>query len=165
MQSIHTKYAYNYKHDEASLKVIMTELAKADSMRTLKDAPAPGTATANSVADTIKQLTTMTGDILHDCYDKYDKDNTVSDYDTAHGATTDDSSTDTKIYKTQRSRKGCKAKEADDLTETKEKKKKRMIAPIARSSTGATHTPTYPRTSASGTKSTKAGAPGQYATS
>jgi hypothetical protein len=130
MQSIRTKYAYNYKYDKASLKVIlMTGLAKADSVRTLKDAPAPGTATAHSVADTIKQLKTMTGNILCDCYDKYNKDNTVSDYDTAYGATTDDSSTDTKSHKTQRSHKGCKAKEADDLTETKEKKKKKNNCP------------------------------------
>jgi hypothetical protein len=100
MQSIRTKYAYNYKHDEASLKVIMTELAKADSVRTLKDTPAPGTATANSVADTIKQLKTMTGNILRDHYDKYDEDNTVSDYDTAYGATTDNLSTNMKSHKT-----------------------------------------------------------------
>ncbi len=110
MQSIRTKYAYNYKHDKALLKVIMTELAKADSVRTLKDAPAPGTATANSVADTIKQLKTMTGNILCDCNDKYDKDNTVSDYDTAYGATTDNLSTNTKSHKTRCSRKGHKAK-------------------------------------------------------
>ncbi len=38
-------------------------------MGTLKDAPAPGTATANSVVDTIKQLKTMTGNILCDRYD------------------------------------------------------------------------------------------------
>jgi hypothetical protein len=100
MQSIRTKYAYNYKHDKASLKIIMTELAKADSVRTLKDAPAPGTATANSVADTIEKLKTMTGDILHDRYDKYNEDDTVSDYNTAYGATTDNSSTDTKSHKT-----------------------------------------------------------------
>jgi hypothetical protein len=131
MQSICTKYAYNYKHDKALLKVIMTELAKAVSMGTLKDAPAPGTATANSVADTIEQLKTMTGNILCDCYDKYDKDNTVSDYDTAYGATTDDSSINTKSHKTQRShsRKGRKAKEADDSTKTKEKKKKKNDCP------------------------------------
>ena len=36
MQSIRTKYAYNYKHDDLSLKVIMTEVAKADLVRTLK---------------------------------------------------------------------------------------------------------------------------------
>ena len=152
MQSICTKYAYNCKHDKASLKVIMTELAKADSMRTPKDAPAPGTATANSVVDTIEQLKTMTGNILCDCYDKYDKDDTVSDYDTAYGATTDNSSTDTKSHKTQRSRKGCKAKEADDSTRPRRKKRRRTIAPIARSSTDAAHTPMYPRTNVSGTK-------------
>ncbi len=58
MQSIRTKYAYNHKHDKALLKIIMTELAKADSVWTLKDAPVPSTATANSVAGTIKQLKT-----------------------------------------------------------------------------------------------------------
>ena len=63
MQSIRTKYVYNYKHDDASLKVILTELAKADSVQTLKDAPPPGTAMANSVADTMEQLKTMTGDV------------------------------------------------------------------------------------------------------
>jgi hypothetical protein len=128
MQSIRTKYAYNYKHDEALLKVFMTELPKADSMRTLKDAPAPGTATANSLADTIKQLKTMAGNILCDCYDK-DEDNTVSYYNTVYGATTGNLSTDTKSHKTQCSRKGHKAKEADDLTKTKEKKKKKNDCP------------------------------------
>jgi hypothetical protein len=129
MQSIHTKYAYNYKHDKASLKIIMTELAKADSVWTLKDASAPSTATANSVADTIEQLKTMTGDILRDCYDKYNEDDTVSDYDTAYGATTDNLSTNTKSHKAQRSRKGCKAKEADDSTKTKEKKRNKNNCP------------------------------------
>jgi hypothetical protein len=129
MQSIRTKFAYNYKHDKALLKVIMTELTKADSVRTLTDAPAPGTTTANSVADTIKQLKTMTGDILCDRYNKYIKDNTMSNYNTAYGATTDNSSTDRKSHKLQRSRKGCKAKEANDLAKTQEKKKKQNDCP------------------------------------
>jgi hypothetical protein len=129
MQSICTKYAYNYKHDKTPLKVIMTELAKADSVRTLKDAPAPSTATANSVADTIKQLKTMTSNILHDHYDKYNQDDTVSDYNTAYGVTTDNLSTDTKRHKIQCSRKGCKAKEVDDSAKTKEKKKKKNNCP------------------------------------
>jgi hypothetical protein len=79
MQSIRTKYAYNYKHDEASLKVIMTELAKADSVRTFKDTWVLGTAMANSVVDTIEKLKTINGNIFCDCYDKYDEDDTVSD--------------------------------------------------------------------------------------
>ena len=39
----------------------MTELAKADLVRILKDAPAPDIATENAVADTIKKLKTMNG--------------------------------------------------------------------------------------------------------
>jgi len=63
MQSICTKYAYNYMHGNALLKVIMTVFAKADLVRTLKDAPAPGTTTANLVANTIEQLKTMTSNV------------------------------------------------------------------------------------------------------
>ena len=54
----------------------MTELAKADLVQTLKDTPNLGTATINSVADTIKQLKKMTGDVLRE---QFDKDATVSD--------------------------------------------------------------------------------------
>ena len=43
LQNIWEKYKYNHKHDGASLKVILLELAKVDSVRILKDAPAPGT--------------------------------------------------------------------------------------------------------------------------
>ena len=45
-QNIHTKYTYSYTHNDASLKDILQELAKEDLVRTLKDAPAPGTANA-----------------------------------------------------------------------------------------------------------------------
>ena len=125
MQNIRTKYAYNYKHENASLKVIMTVLAKADTVRTLKDAPTPGTATPNSVADTTEQQKTMTGYFLQE---QYDKDNTVSDYDTAYGATTDNSSTYTKSPKSRRNWKGCKAKDADE-SDDKEKIKKNNECP------------------------------------
>ena len=47
MQSIFSKYTYNHKHNEESLKDIMTELTKADSVPNLKDARAPDTAIAN----------------------------------------------------------------------------------------------------------------------
>ena len=76
MQSIRTTYACNYKHNDASLKVILKELAKADPVRALKDAPPPSTATANSVADTIKKLKTMTSDVLNK---QHNEDDTVSD--------------------------------------------------------------------------------------
>ncbi len=45
LQNIRAKYKYNHKHDNASLKVILMELAKADLVHTLKDAPAPGATT------------------------------------------------------------------------------------------------------------------------
>ena len=41
-----TKYKYSYNHDNASLKDILQERAKANSVRTLKDSPVPGTANA-----------------------------------------------------------------------------------------------------------------------
>jgi len=57
----------------------------------------------------------MTGDVLRG---QYNEDNTVSDYDTesAYGATTDDSSVDTKSKKSRRNRKGRKAKNKDGWT-------------------------------------------------
>ena len=61
----------------------MTELTKADSVRTLKDALAPNTATVNSVADTSEQLKTLSND----------KDDTMFNHNTAFGAATDKSST------------------------------------------------------------------------
>ena len=41
LQNIRAKY--NHKHDGASFKVILLELAKVDLVRTLEDATAPGT--------------------------------------------------------------------------------------------------------------------------
>jgi len=45
----------------------------------------------------------------------------------------------------------------------KKRNRRRMIAPIARSSTDAIHTPAYQKTNVSGTKNTKAGVPERYA--
>jgi hypothetical protein len=46
LQNICVKYTYSHIHNYASLKDILQELAKADSVHTLKDAPVPGTANA-----------------------------------------------------------------------------------------------------------------------
>jgi len=113
---------------QASLKVILIELAKADSVRTLKDAPPPGTATANSVVDTIEQLNTITGDVLRE---GYNEDDTVSDYDTesAYGAATDNSSVDTKSRKSKRNKKGHKTKNTDEADAKEKKKNKKNNCP------------------------------------
>jgi hypothetical protein len=56
------KYTYNHVHDATSLQDIMKELAGADGVRKLKDAPAPGTGTAHSVADSVSYLQAMDTD-------------------------------------------------------------------------------------------------------
>jgi hypothetical protein len=50
MQAICKKYTYNHVHGATSLQDIMKELAGADRVHELKDAPAPGTGTVHSVA-------------------------------------------------------------------------------------------------------------------
>jgi hypothetical protein len=59
MQAICKKYKYNHVHDTTSLQDILNELAVADGVRELKDAPAPRTGTAHSVADSVSYLQTM----------------------------------------------------------------------------------------------------------
>jgi hypothetical protein len=41
MHAIRKKYAYNHVHDTTTLQTILTELAGADGVRTLRDSPAP----------------------------------------------------------------------------------------------------------------------------
>jgi hypothetical protein len=53
------KYTYNHVHDATLLQDIMKELAGADRVRKLKDAPAPETGTAHSVADSVSYLQAM----------------------------------------------------------------------------------------------------------
>jgi hypothetical protein len=51
MHAIRKKYAYNHVHDATPLQTILAELAGADGVRALKDAPAPNAGTAHSVAN------------------------------------------------------------------------------------------------------------------
>jgi hypothetical protein len=53
------KYMYNHVHNATLLQDIMKELAGADGVREFKDAPAPGTGTAHSVADSVSYLQAM----------------------------------------------------------------------------------------------------------
>ncbi len=59
MQAIHKKYTYNHVHNVTLLQDIMKELAGADGVPELKDAPAPGTGTAHSVANSVSYLSAM----------------------------------------------------------------------------------------------------------
>ena len=161
MQSICTKYAYKYKHDNALLKVIMTELAKADSVRTLKDAPTPGTATANSVADTIEQLKTMTGDVM-----QKNMTRTTQCWTTTQRMVQKQMIQAPTPKVANPGATGRVAKQRTQTSQTtKTRKRRNTIAPIARRSTHAVHTPAYQKTHVSGTKNAKAGAPELYAIS
>ncbi len=53
------KYTYNHVHDATLLQDIMKELARADRVHKLKDAPSPGTGTAHSVANSVSYLSAM----------------------------------------------------------------------------------------------------------
>ncbi len=59
MQAICKKHTYNYVHDVTLLQDIMKKLAGADGVHELKNAPAPGTGTAHSVADSVSYLQAM----------------------------------------------------------------------------------------------------------
>jgi hypothetical protein len=59
MHAIRKKYTYNHVHNAASLQTILTELAGADGVRVLKDAPAPSAGMAHSVADSVSFLHSM----------------------------------------------------------------------------------------------------------
>eukprot|EP00956_Cyclotella_meneghiniana_P036652 scaffold128493_cov64-Cyclotella_meneghiniana.AAC.3 len=51
LQTIRRRYNYSHVHNAAAIAAIITELAAADAVRQLKDAPAPSKGFANAVAD------------------------------------------------------------------------------------------------------------------
>jgi hypothetical protein len=59
MHAIHKKYTYNHVHNAASLQTILTELAGANGVWVLKDAPIPSAGTAYSVANLVSFLHSM----------------------------------------------------------------------------------------------------------
>ena len=63
------RYKYSYNHDNATLKDILQEQAKANSVRTPKDAPVPGTANA---ATTMLEKAQTTGS--YDSNEENDKE-------------------------------------------------------------------------------------------
>jgi hypothetical protein len=94
MQAIRKKYTYNHVHDATSLKEILKELAGAEGVRELKNAPAPQTGTSHSLADSVSYLQAM-----------MDAD-TDTDYSESAYAATSDSN----FSKETRKPRGCDCK-------------------------------------------------------
>ncbi len=70
IHTIHKKYTYNHMHDATLLQFILKELVGANSVRVLKDASAPGTGTAHSVAESVSYLQAMIGEDANSTYTK-----------------------------------------------------------------------------------------------
>jgi hypothetical protein len=62
MHAIRKKYTHNHMHDATLLQFILKELAGADGVRVLKDAPTPGTGTVHLVAESVSYLQAMMGE-------------------------------------------------------------------------------------------------------
>ena len=59
MHATRKKYTYDHVHDATSLQTILSELAGADGVRVLKDAPAPNAGTSHSVANSVSFLNSI----------------------------------------------------------------------------------------------------------
>jgi hypothetical protein len=70
MHAICKKYMYNHVHDATLLQFILKELAGADGVRVLKDAPTPGTGIAHLVAESVSYLQAMMGEDTNSAYTK-----------------------------------------------------------------------------------------------
>ena len=68
MHTIRKKYMYNHVHNATLLQFILKELAGADSIRVLKDTPAPGTGTAHLVTESVSYLQAMMGEDTNSGY-------------------------------------------------------------------------------------------------
>ncbi len=68
MHAIRKKYTYIHVHDATLLQFILKELAGADSIRVLKDAPALGTGTTHLVAKSVSYFQAMMGEDTNSTY-------------------------------------------------------------------------------------------------
>jgi hypothetical protein len=107
MHAIRKKYTYNHVHDATLLQTILTELAGANVVRALKDAPAPNAETVHSVANSVSFLnSTMNID-------------SESDYtESAYGASSDSGSSEER--RKSRERENKKAKKSKSCGKKKE---------------------------------------------
>ncbi len=111
MHAIRKKYMYNHVHDATLLQTIFTELAGANGVRALKDAPAPNAGTAHSVATSVSFLNSMMNI------------NRKSDYTkSAYGASSDSGSSEERRKSCERENK--KAKKSKSHGKKKKEKAK-----------------------------------------
>jgi hypothetical protein len=108
MHAIRKKYAYYHVHDATLLQTILTELAGADGVRALRDAPAPNAGTAHSVANSVAFLNSMM--LNSDTDSEYTK--------SAYGASSDRGSSEEQLKSREHEHKKPKKAKA------REKKKK-----------------------------------------
>jgi hypothetical protein len=111
MHAIHKKYTYNHVHDALLLQTILTELAGADGVKALKDAPAPNAGTAHSVATSVSFLNSV---INIDSKSNYAK--------SAYGASSDSGSSEER--RKLRKHENKKAKKSKSCGKKKKEKAK-----------------------------------------
>ncbi len=141
MQAICKKNTYNHVHNATSLQDILKELAGADGVRKLKDAPAPGTGTAHSVAESVSYLQAM-----------MDTDTGMDYLESAYAATSNSNSSK-EMHKPHDAIANTNHVMAD-ARRTKQVQRssmRRTPVPIARNST-APNPIAYPRINACGTR-------------
>ncbi len=111
MHAIPKKYTYNHVNDATLLQTILTELAGANGVRALRDAPAPNAGTAQSVTNSVSFLNSMTNI------------NNQSDYtESAYGASSDSGSSEER--RKSHERKNKKAKKPKSCGKKKKEKDK-----------------------------------------
>ena len=122
MQAIRRKYDFNVKHDATSFEYILKELASADGVRKLKDAPEPSTHQANAVEDRVSYLTKLMQETVMD-----DDSSHYTGYETANAATSDSESSRETVrrdrYK-RKDRKKDKEKKQEDRGKSKDRRRK-----------------------------------------
>ncbi len=109
MHAIHKKYTYNHVHDATLLQTILTELAGANRVRALKDAPASNAGTAHSVANSVSFLNSMMNIDSESDYTK-----------SAYGASSDSGSSEERCKSRE-----CKNKKAKKPKSRGKKKKEK----------------------------------------
>jgi hypothetical protein len=144
MHAIRKKYMYNDVHDATLLQTILTELAGADGVRALKDAPALNAGTAHSVADSVSFLNTMMNSDTNSEYTK-----------SAYSASSDSgSSEEWRKYCKREHKKTKKPKSCGKKKKVKDKdnEPKKNTSPTARNTTAGSPI-ALNRTNACGTRS------------